>query len=99
RIWVTIDNRSPKMLRGVKFEAFWDGASTPAISSPLADFFSNGLGRMATFQSALFASPEGRSFNCYAPMPFRKGAQIVVTNETDTDLGAFYYDIDCTIGD
>jgi hypothetical protein len=99
RIWITIDNRTPKMLRGLKIEAFWDGAAEPAVSAPLGDFFSLGLGRMATFQSALFASPEGRSFNCYIPMPFRTGARIAVHNETDSDLGSLYYDVDCTIGD
>lgn len=99
RIWVTIDNRSPKMLRGLKIEIFWDGAETPAVSAPFGDFFSMGLGRMATFQSALFASPEGKSFNCYVPMPFHTGARMVVTNESDADLGAFYYDVDLTVGD
>ncbi|MCU0522329.1 MAG: DUF2961 domain-containing protein [Anaerolineae bacterium] len=99
RIWITIDDRTPKMLRGLRIEAFWDGAATPAISAPLGDFFSLGLGRMATFHSALFSSPEGRSFNCYIPMPFRSGARIVVTNESGVDLGSLYYDVDCTIGD
>jgi hypothetical protein len=98
RIWVTINDRSPKMLRGIRFEAFWDNSATPAISSPLADFFSLGLGQMATFHSALFASPEGRSFNCYAPMPFRSGARICVHNETDVNLDSFFYEVDCTIG-
>jgi hypothetical protein len=99
RVWVTINDHSAKMLRGLKIEAYWDGVGQPAISAPLGDFFSQGLGRMATFQSALFASPEGRSFVCYAPMPFRSGARFVVTNETDADLESFFYDIDCTIGD
>jgi len=80
RIWITINDRSAKMLRGIRIDAFWDGADTPAVSAPLADFFSLGLGRMATFQSALFSSPEGRSFNCYIPMPVRKAARIVARN-------------------
>jgi hypothetical protein len=99
RMWVTIGERSSKMLRGLRLDAYWDGAAEPAVSVPLGDFFCHGLGRMATFQNALFASPEGRSFNCYIPMPFRSAARIVITNETDTNLSAFYYDIDCTIGD
>ncbi len=99
RIWITIDDRRPKILRGFKLEMFWDGAATPAVSVPLGDFFSLGLGRMTTFHSALFSSPEGRSFNCTIPMPFRTGARIVVTNETDVDLNSFYYDVDCTVGD
>ena len=67
RIWITIDDRSPKMLRGLRLEMYWDGAPSPPSAAPLGDFFCQGLGRMATFQSALFASPEGRSFNCYHP--------------------------------
>jgi hypothetical protein len=32
-------------------------------------------------------------------MPFRRGARIVVRNETDATLGSLYYDVDCTLGD
>ncbi|HKV39566.1 MAG TPA: glycoside hydrolase family 172 protein [Blastocatellia bacterium] len=99
RIWITISDRSPKMLRGIRLDIYWDGARTPAVSSPIGDFFGLGLGQMVTFQSALFASPEGRSFNCFIPMPFRSGMKMTVTNETDRVLGAFYYDVDYTLGD
>jgi hypothetical protein len=99
RIWATINDRSPKMLRGIRLDMYWDGAEKAAVSVPLGDFFCHGLGRMATFQNALFSSPEGRSFNCCIPMPFRKGMKIVATNETDTDLPMFFYDINYTVGD
>jgi hypothetical protein len=99
RIWVTISDRSALMLRGLKLEAFWDGASRAAISAPLGDFFSLGLGRMTSFQSALFSSPEGRSFLCFTPMPFRRGARLVLTNESGVDLGSLFYDVDFTVGD
>lgn len=99
RIWITIVDRSPKMLRGLKLDFYWDGAKTPAVSAPLGDFFGMGLGQMGTFQSALFASPEGKSFNCYIPMPFKTGMKMIVTNETDTDLGLLFYDVDYTLGD
>jgi hypothetical protein len=99
RIWLTIMDRSPEMLRGIKIEMFWDGASKPAVSAPLGDFFCHGLGRMATFESALFSSPEGRSFNCIIPMPFRNSMKIVVTNGSKKDLSMFFYDINMTVGD
>lgn len=99
RIWATIDQRSPQMLRGLKIEFFWDGAIRPAASVPFGDFFGTGLGRLVPFQSALFSNPEGRSFNACVPMPFRKGMRIVVTNECEKDLGAFYYEVNVTIGD
>lgn len=99
RIWVTINDRSPRMLRGLRLEMFWDGAPTPAVSAPLGDFFCHSLGRISAFQNALFASPEGRSFNCYIPMPFRRGMKIAVINESGVDLDAFFYDLDYTLGD
>ena len=99
RIWVTISDRSPEMLRGVRFEIFWDGAQTPSVSAPLGDFFGLGLGRMARFESALFASPEGRSFSCFVPMPFRQGMKVTVVNETARDLDMFFYDVNYTVGD
>jgi hypothetical protein len=99
RIWATISDRSPAMLSGLKIEMFWDGATKPAVSVPFGDFFGFGLGRMVAFQSALFASAEGRSFNCYIPMPFRNGMKIVLTNESGKDLQMLFYDIDYTLGD
>src|SRR6266700_1049673 len=49
RIWATINDRSPAMLRGLKIEMFWDGSSKPAVSAPFGDFFGLGLGQMAPF--------------------------------------------------
>ncbi len=99
RIWVTINDLSPTMLRGLKLDFYWDGAQIPAVSAPLGDFFGTGLGQTAAFESALFASPQGRSFICYVPMPFKTGMKLAVTNDTDTDLQSFYYDVDYTLGD
>lgn len=94
RMWFTIQDRSPKMLRSLKIEMFWDGNDKPAVSAPFGDFFGNGLGRMVAHENELFANPEGRSFNCFIPMPFKTGAKVVVTNESDTDLNMLFYDID-----
>ena len=61
RIWMTIEDRAPDALRGLKLEIFWDGAATPAVSVPLGDFFLHGAGEMVPMETALLASPEGRS--------------------------------------
>jgi Protein of unknown function (DUF2961) len=94
RIWLTVADRSPEMLRSLKLEMFWDDAGKPAVSVPLGDFFGVGLGRTARFHNALFASPEGRSFICYVPMPFRTAARIQVTNQSGKDLTHIYFDVD-----
>ncbi|HMD84188.1 MAG TPA: glycoside hydrolase family 172 protein [Terriglobia bacterium] len=99
RIWATISDRSPAMLRGLKIEMFWDGSTKPAVSAPFGDFFGQGSGHMSAFESALFASPEARSFNCYVPMPFRSGMKIVLSNESGKDLQLLFYDVDYTLGD
>jgi hypothetical protein len=94
RMWFTIADRSPKMLRSLRLRIYWDGADKPAVDVPFGDFFCAGLGRPVAFQSALFSNPEGRSFNCYIPMPFKKRAKVVLTNEGSSDLGLLFFDID-----
>ena len=94
RMWMTIEDRSPEALRGLKLEMFWDGASTPAVSVPLGDFFLHGAGEMLPMETALFASPEGRSFVSYVPMPFRSGARLVVTNESGKPVNLIFFDVD-----
>ncbi|MCB0628826.1 MAG: DUF2961 domain-containing protein [Lewinella sp.] len=94
RIWMTISQRDPEMLRSLRLEMFWDGSDKPAVSAPLGDFFGEGLGQKVPFESALFADPEGRSFNCFVPMPFREGARITISNDADKDLIAIFYDVD-----
>jgi hypothetical protein len=97
RMWMTVMNPTPELLRSLKLEIFWDGASTPAVSVPLGDFFlegaGQGAGEMVPIDTALIASPEGRSFLSYIPMPFRRGARVVITNESGSDT-VVYYDVD-----
>jgi len=93
RMWFTISDRSPKMLRSLKIEIFWDGSSKPAVSAPFGDFFGIGLGKRTAFENELFADPEGRSFNCFIKMPFKKSAKLVVTNESLSNLDMVFYDI------
>ena len=99
RIWATISPRTPKILRSVVLEIFWDDAATPAVSAPLGDFFCQPLGRLYSFENELFSNPEGKSLNCCIPMPFRKAARIILRNESDTPLSHIFYDVDLTLGD
>lgn len=94
RIWMTVNDRSPQMLRDLRLRMYWDGSDKPAVDAPLGDFFGLGLAQIIKFESALFSSPEGRSFNCFIPMPFRRGARITISNEGDKRLDMLFYDID-----
>lgn len=99
RIWMTIYDQTPEMLTGLRIQMYWDQSLSPAVDVPLGDFFGFGLGRTFPFESYLFSSPEGRSFNCSIPMPFRQSMLIKIINETDKDQNMVFYDIDYTIGD
>ncbi len=92
RIWLTID-QNPVKLRALRLQMYWDKATKPAVDVPLGDFFLYNVGKQVAFESALFSTGEGRSFNCYIPMPFRKAARIVIVNE-GVEAAKLFYDVD-----
>jgi hypothetical protein len=94
RMWVTISDRSPLMLRSLVLKIYWDKEEKPAVSVPFGDFFGIGLGKTAVYENALFANPEGRSFNCFVQMPFKTAAKVELVNESDKDLPMVFFDID-----
>lgn len=94
RIWLTLSRREPEMMRSLRLEMFWDHSEKPAVSVPLGDFFGVGLGQRLPFESVFFSDPEGRSFNCSVPMPFKKHARISITNDSKTDYTILFYDVD-----
>lgn len=98
RIWMTVDDRSTETLRSLKLNMYWDGAQNPAVSVPLGDFFGAMQHTPTAYQNELFANPEGRSFNCYIPMPFWKSARVTLTNETTQPLKHLFYDVNCLTG-
>lgn len=99
RMWFTVRDRDPEMMRSMRLEIFWDGAAAPAVSVPFGDFFGAILGRPVPFENELFSNPEGRSFNCYVKMPFRKGAKVTLTNESKRHIPLLFYDIDALLLD
>jgi hypothetical protein len=94
RMWFTVRDRSPKIMRSIRLRIYWDGESKPAVDVPFGDFFGYGLSKVVRYESALFSNPEGRSFNCLIPMPFRKSAKVVLTNEGSGNVNEVFFDID-----
>ena len=92
RIWLTID-RSAQKLRSLRLQMFWDDEKKPAVDVPLGDFFCYNLGQPVRFESVFFSSGEGRSYNCFIPMPFKKAAKILLVNE-GKETAKLYYDVD-----
>lgn len=72
---------------------YWDDETEPSIQAPLGDFFGMGHGITKSFASApLQITPEdGRGFNCWFPMPFRRRARFTVKNECCSPLHFYFY--------
>jgi hypothetical protein len=98
RIWLTVRGE-PQILRGMVVRIYWDGQKTPSVEAPLQDFFGIPFARQVRFESALFSNPEGRSFNCFIPMPFRGKAVVEVENQSPIDCNSLFFDINYTTGD
>ncbi len=97
RIWCTV-RREPEIVRGLVLRIFWEDQSMPSVEAPLQDFFGIPFARQVPFESALFSNPEGRSFNCFVPMPFLKQARITIENQSARETELFF-DVDYTVGD
>ena len=98
RIWITVRGRTEN-LRGLVLRMYWDTQEWPSVEVPLQDFFGIPFARQVAFESVFFSNPEGRSFNCFIPMPFGKHARVTVENQAPESAGSLFYDIDCTVGD
>jgi len=93
RMWMSgTIGTSREQRRAVRIDMYWDGAKKPAVSAPIGDFFGVAHGLLFPFESKLFLSPEGRSFNSNVKMPYKESALITITNESASEVW-FWYDI------
>ena len=95
-IWMTIPPAPPERMRALSLEVFYDGADEPSVSVPCLDFFGLPHGRPVPYHSALTAVQEGRGFNSYVPMPFRRGVRVELVNGGDR-RSMLYYQVDYTL--
>ncbi len=95
-LWMTFPPAPPEQMRGMVLEVFYDGAAEPSVSAPCLDFFGLPHGRPVAYHSALTAVNEGRGFNSYVPIPFRRGMSIELVNGSDRAT-TLYYQVDYTL--
>lgn len=77
---------------------YWDGEDSPSVEVPVGDFFCNGWCSPSLVNSILVTVAPKTGFNCYWPMPFRKGARIVMKNKHFQDC-IVYYQVDYRLRD
>ena len=95
-IWITMANFGRVeefLLRKTVLRAYWDGEESPSVEAPVGDFFGMGHALSKNFVSApLQMSPEdGKGFNSWWPMPFRKSFRFSVQNDCDIPLQFYFY--------
>lgn len=91
-IWMTpTGNNRLNILR-----IYWDGEEQASVECPAGDFFACGMGEYTQITSLAVCVNPMSGFNCYWPMPFRKGCKITMTN-VDEKAMVLYYQIDYTL--
>jgi hypothetical protein len=95
-IWMTFPPAEPQVMRAMWLDVFYDDLEEPSVSAPVMDFFAMPHGRPAAFDSEMISVHEGRGFNSYLPMPFRRRVRIVATNRGDQPI-VLFYQVDYTL--
>ena len=94
-VWLIANSMDIRYPRAVVLRIYWDDADVPSVETPFGDFFAVGNGMRANVNSLpVKVSSYGRGYNCYWPMPFKKKARIVVTNESDKEASSLFYQFD-----
>ena len=92
-IWMTMWFEREDFLRRVLLRFYWDDCDEPSVECPIGDFFGLGHARRKNFVTAILQmSPEdGRGFNSYWPMPFRRAARIEVENPGQVSFPLYFH--------
>jgi hypothetical protein len=95
-IWITLYSKDKMIYRNTVIRMYWDNQIYPSVESPLGDFFGQGWGEEYIMNSLpIVASPKkGKALNMFFSMPYHSSARIVIENESDEEIGSFYYAID-----
>jgi hypothetical protein len=96
-LWLTAPPMPPEAMRALVLEIFYDDTREPSVSVPCLDFFGLPHGRPAPYHSALSAAQEGRGFNAWLPMPFRRRIRVELWNGSARRF-PLYYQLAYTLG-
>ncbi len=96
-IWITVPAQTEQdwfVYCDLVLRMYWDGEESPSVEAPLGDFFLCGFGAYYPVSSQPIAVYPAGGFNCWLPMPFRRGARITVANEHPGVVFPFFYQVD-----
>jgi hypothetical protein len=92
-IWTTLGIKSEDYCRKIVIRIYWDGCKEPSVECPIGDFFGLGHGMRKNFITVpLQMSPQnGKAFNSWWAMPFKKKAIIEVENQGEEAYAHYFY--------
>lgn len=95
-LWFTIGHDEEYSLRRLVLEISWDDSAFPSVLAPVGDFFGLGHGgdKHFFFSNCFFDVSPQLGLNCYLPMPFRTHARVVIKNQGEKPVDAFYAYVD-----
>ncbi|HEU4428566.1 MAG TPA: glycoside hydrolase family 172 protein [Myxococcota bacterium] len=88
--WLTFPPLPPHEMRAPLLEIHYDDAREPSVSVPVLDFFGCPLGRPVASASQWNAAQEGRGFNSWLPLPFRRRMRVEFVNATARRFPLYY---------
>lgn len=97
--WCTLKPNRSFDIRNIIIRMYWENSKVPSVEVPLSDFFGIAHGAKAVLVSRMITVQPELGYNCYFPMPFKEHAFITITNDSDSDLDWFFYQLDFTLGD
>jgi len=103
-IWLTFNDARPNWFEPegsanpgeLVIRMYWDGATEPAVETPLGNFFAAGFGLRNEIKSIPVTVESGDGYNCFWQMPYHKSGKITITNDGKKAARGFYYVIDYT---
>ncbi len=96
-VWFTIGSGNRDLLKQIVLRMYWEENPKPSVETPIGDFFGLNLAQFFNYESEFLSCSPIRALNSYFAMPFRRSARITVTNESSSQIGAFYSNIDYQI--
>ncbi|MFQ6095339.1 MAG: glycoside hydrolase family 172 protein [Candidatus Bathyarchaeia archaeon] len=92
-IWMTLGIPKEDYTRRIVLRFYWDDCPEPSVECPIGDFFGLGHGIRRNFVTLpLQMSPQdGKGFNSWWPMPFKKRAVIEVENQGEEAYWHYFY--------
>lgn len=99
-VWFTIGQGGERVYQDLQLQITFDGAASPQVDVPFADFFLFGHGLMVDVNSGpiqvsrqphINEKPYRGGLNCMFPMPFNQDAIFTIKNNHAVGIAVFYY--------